>query len=182
MSFDIMLKKFVVTSFSNSGTSLFIRTEVNETKMPRSTRLKTKAYLFEEEHFIENLPEIMFSTNKDINLYFQFRRSGDKIAPTKKLIACTIGHQTAKCSGLGSCPKNCIMFAVKKPWIDGGYEDGILTDPFIRKHITDLINSRESLKKSKCKNSKEAGKARQDFKKKKEIRFSGLLNQISKIF
>ncbi|XP_047141348.1 uncharacterized protein LOC124816271 [Hydra vulgaris] len=99
------------------------------------------------------------------NNYSQ-QRSGDKITPTKKLIACTISHQTAKCSGLGSCPENCIMFAVKKPWIDGGYEDKILTDPFIRKHITDLINSWESLKKSKCKNSKEAGKARQDFKKK----------------
>ena len=88
-------------------------------------------YLFEEEDLKENHPEIIFSTNTDIIFYFQFRRSGVKITLTKKLINCTIGSQTAKCSGLGSCPKNCIMFAIKKPWIDGGYKDGILTDPFI---------------------------------------------------
>ena len=51
--------------------------------MPKSTR----GYLFEEEELKESLPEIMFSTNEEIILHFQFRRSRDKITPTQKNIA-----------------------------------------------------------------------------------------------
>ena len=75
----------------------------------------------------------MFSTNEEIILYFKFKRSTDKITTTQKIIACAIGHDhIAKCSGLSNCPENCIQFAVKKPWIDGGYKDGILSDYSIR--------------------------------------------------
>ena len=134
--------------------------------MSKSIRLKTRAYLFEEEELKKSLPEIMFSTNEEIIFQFQFRRSRDKITPTQKIIACAIGHDhVAKCSGFSNCPENCILFTVKKPWIGGVYKMGCLTIVYKcnRKHITDLMTSWDSLKKSKNKNSKAAVTARQDF-------------------
>ena len=101
--------------------------------MSKSTRLKNRAYLFKEEELKESLPEIMFSTNEEIIIHFQFKRSRNKITPTQKIIVCAIGHDhVAKCSGLSNCPKNCILFAVNKPWIDRGYKVWIMSDYSIR--------------------------------------------------
>ena len=101
--------------------------------MSKSTGLKTTAYLFEEEELKESLPDIIFSTNEEIILFFQFKRPRNKITPTQKTIACTIGHDhVAKCYVLSNCPENCILFAVKKPWIDGGYKDGIMSNFSVR--------------------------------------------------
>ena len=101
--------------------------------MAKITRLKARAYLFEEESLIENLTQITFATNKELILNFQFKRSSNKLIPSKKFIGCTDGpDKFAKCSGLVNCPDNCILFAVKKPWLDGGYKDGLLTDKSIR--------------------------------------------------
>ncbi|XP_065658071.1 uncharacterized protein LOC136082581 [Hydra vulgaris] len=137
--------------------------------MAKITRLKARAYLFEEESLIENLTQITFATNKELILNFQFKRSSNKLTPSKKFIGCTDGpDKFAKCSGLVNCPDNCILFAVKKPWLDGGYKDGLLTDKSIRNNITRLIDSWETLKKSKNKDSKAAEKSREEFKKKGE--------------
>ena len=58
----------------------------------------------------------MFSTKVEIILHFQFRRSQDKLTPTQKIIAFTIGNDhIAKFSGHSNCPENYILFAVKKP-------------------------------------------------------------------
>ena len=109
--------------------------------MSKSTRLKTRAHLFKEEE-VKSLPE-MFLTNIEIILHFQFRRSMDKITPTQKIIACTIGHDhIAKCSGLSNCPENCILFAVKKPeealfYITAHFDGKIVED------ITDGKNQKE---------------------------------------
>ena len=67
--------------------------------MSKSTGLKTRGYLFKEEELKESLPEIIFSTNVEIILHFQFRRSRDKITPTQKIFTCTIKHDhITKCS------------------------------------------------------------------------------------
>ena len=71
--------------------------------MSKSIRLKTRANPFEEDELKENLPEIMFSTNEEIILHFQFRSSRDKITPTKKINACAIQHiHLAKCSSFSN--------------------------------------------------------------------------------
>ena len=97
--------------------------------MLKSARLKTRVYPFEEEELKKSLPEIMFSTNDEIILHFQFRRSRDKITPTQKIIARTIGDDCiAKFSGPSNCPENFILFLVKKPWVATDYKAGIMFD------------------------------------------------------
>ena len=54
--------------------------------MSKSTRFKTRAYLFEEEELKESLLEIIFSTNEEIILHIQFRRSRGKIIAAQKII------------------------------------------------------------------------------------------------
>jgi len=42
------------------------------------------------------------------------------------------GGTQAICTGSLSCSNDCMLFAVKKPWIKGGYKDGIIGDRKIR--------------------------------------------------
>lgn len=132
-----------------------------------STRAKSKPFLFEDSELKENISAVKFATKEEIILHYAYRRILQPKYPAKYIIGCSRSGPTgeAPCTGQSACPFNCILFSVKKPWIDGGYEKGIESDFIIRGMLEKLIKQWEDLKKSKSKITKNAEKSRKEFKK-----------------
>ena len=67
--------------------------------------------------------------------------------PTKDINGCprngSIGK--ASCTGLEACSQGCILFGVKKPWVDGGYDKGIESDYVFSGVLQKLLKEWEGL-------------------------------------
>ena len=91
----------------------------------------TETFLFEDKGTLTDLPTGIFSNKEEIVLYHSYKVKVEKKSSDDS-ISCYIKNNKAKCTDQIECPNKCILFAVKKPWVDGGYSAGIESDKKIR--------------------------------------------------
>ena len=99
-------------------------------KGSKKTRDKTKAPLFEDKVSLQELPTTRFAKKHEVIRYFHHRSHIERNLTLKK-ISCSLRYGSAYCNGK-ECTKRCLLSEIKKPWISGGYEEGLITDQCIQ--------------------------------------------------